>query len=235
MKTKHITEAVMHGIFFACGMLAIAFVALISLYILTAGLPAIGQIGLGEFLLGTVWQSTAAEPKFGILPFILTSIWGTLGAILIGVPVGVLTAVFLSKVASPRLAGIVRPAVDLLAGIPSVVYGLVGMMGPVPPMMQGFHLSNGTRLLAALRGLALQVLPRPAHRQHVRQTGQTPGGDVPLQTVVPAQLVDGPEVPLRQALVDGDHRLLRPPGRPGRRHPAGHRPDAGSVCLRHPV
>ena len=103
MKTKHITEAVMHAVFFICGMLAIAFVALISLYIITAGLPAIKEIGLGEFLLGTVWKSTAAEPSFGILPFILTSIWGTLGAIVIGVPVGVLTAVFLSKVASPRV------------------------------------------------------------------------------------------------------------------------------------
>ena len=159
MKTKHITEAVMHAVFFTCGMLAIAFVALISLYIITAGLPAIKEIGLGEFLLGAVWKSTAAEPSFGILPFILTSIWGTLGAIVIGVPVGVLTAVFLSKVASPRVAGIVRPAVDLLAGIPSVVYGLVGMMVLVPLMMQVFHLDNGTCLLAAMLVLAIMILP----------------------------------------------------------------------------
>ena len=149
----------MHAVFFICGMLAIAFVALISLYIITAGLPAIKEIGLGEFLLGTVWKSTAAEPSFGILPFILTSIWGTLGAIVIGVPVGVLTAVFLSKVASPRVAGIVRPAVDLLAGIPSVVYGLVGMMVLVPLMMQVFHLDNGTCLLAAMLVLAIMILP----------------------------------------------------------------------------
>ena len=148
MKTKHITEAVMHAVFFICGMLAIAFVALISLYIITAGLPAIKEIGLGEFLLGTVWKSTAAEPSFGILPFILTSIWGTLGAIVIGVPVGVLTAVFLSKVASPRVAG-----------IPSVVYGLVGMMVLVPLMMQVFHLDNGTCLLAAMLVLAIMILP----------------------------------------------------------------------------
>ncbi len=159
MKTKHITEAVMHAVFFTCGMLAIAFVALISLYIITAGLPAIKEIGLGDFLLGTVWKSTAAEPSFGILPFILTSIWGTLGAIVIGVPVGVLTAVFLSKVASPRVASIVRPAVDLLAGIPSVVYGLVGMMVLVPLMMQVFHLDNGTCLLAAMLVLAMMILP----------------------------------------------------------------------------
>ena len=159
MKTKHITEAVMHAVFFICGMLAIAFVALISLYIITAGLPAIKEIGLGEFLLGTVWKSTAAEPSFGILPFILTSIWGTLGAIVIGVPVGVLTAVFLSKVASPRVAGIVRPAVDLLAGIPSVVYGLVGMMVLLPAIRKTFDIAAGDSLLAAIIVLAVMILP----------------------------------------------------------------------------
>ena len=159
MKTKHITEALMHAVFFICGMLAIAFVAVISVYIVIAGLPAIRQIGLADFLFGTVWKSTAAEPQFGILPFILSSVWGTLGAILIGVPVGVLTAVFLSKVASPRLAGVVRPAVELLAGIPSVVYGLVGMMVLVPLMMQVFQLNNGTCLLAAMLVLAIMILP----------------------------------------------------------------------------
>lgn len=159
VKTKHITEAVMHAVFFSCGMLAIAFVALITLYIVTAGLPAIGEIGLKEFLLGAEWKSTAAEPKFGILPFILTSFWGTLGAVIIGVPVGVLTAVFLSKVAGPRLAGVVRPAVELLAGIPSVVYGLVGMMVLVPLMMEVFRLKNGTCLLAAILVLAVMILP----------------------------------------------------------------------------
>ena len=159
VKTKHITEAVMHAVFFSCGMLAIAFVALITLYIVTAGLPAIGEIGLKEFLLGAEWKSTAAEPKFGILPFILTSFWGTLGAVIIGVPVGVLTAVFLSKVAGPRLAGVVRPAVELLAGIPSVVYGLVGMMVLVPLMMEVFRLKNGTCLLAAILVLTVMVLP----------------------------------------------------------------------------
>ena len=159
MKTKHITEAVMHAVFFTCGMLAIAFVALISLYIITAGLPAIKEIGLGEFLLGTVWKSTAAEPSFGILPFILTSIWGTLGAIIIGVPVGVLTAVFLSKVASPRVAGIVRPAVDLLAGIPSVVYGLVGMMVLVPGIRKLFNVPDGASLLSAIVVLTVMILP----------------------------------------------------------------------------
>ena len=158
MKTKHITEAVMHAVFFTCGMLAIAFVAIISLYIITAGLPAIKEIGLGDFLLGTVWKSTAAEPSFGILPFILTSIWGTLGAIVIGVPVGVLTAVFLSKVASPRVASIVRPAVDLLAGIPSVVYGFFGLTVMVPMVRE--HLGgNGNSMLTASLLLGMMILP----------------------------------------------------------------------------
>jgi len=124
-----------------------------------SGLPAIREIGLLDFLFGTEWKSTAAEPKFGILPFILTSIWGTLGAIVIGVPVGLLTAVFLSKVASRRVASVVRPAVELLAGIPSVVYGLIGMMVLVPAVMELFHLKNGTCLFAAILVLAIMILP----------------------------------------------------------------------------
>ena len=118
----------MNAVFFVCGAAAIAAVALITVYMVVSGLPAIREIGLLDFLFGTEWKSTAAEPKFGILPFILTSIWGTLGAIVIGVPVGLLTAVFLSKVASRRVASVVRPAVELLAGIPSVVYCLLAAM-----------------------------------------------------------------------------------------------------------
>lgn len=124
-----------------------------------AGLPAIREIGLANFLFGTEWASTAAEPKFGILPFILTSVWGMLGAALLGVPVGLMCAVYLSKVASKRAAGIVRPAVELLAGIPSVVYGLVGMMVLVPAVMDMFRLKNGTCLLAAILVLAVMILP----------------------------------------------------------------------------
>ena len=138
---------------------AIAAVALITVYMVVSGLPAIREIGLLDFLFGTEWKSTAAEPKFGILPFILTSIWGTLGAIVIGVPVGLLTAVFLSKVASRRVASVVRPAVELLAGIPSVVYGLIGMMVLVPAVMELFHLKNGTCLFAAILVLAIMILP----------------------------------------------------------------------------
>ena len=110
----------MNAVFFICGFIAIVFVLFISIYLIISGLPAIREIGLVDFLFGTEWASTAAEPKFGILPFILTSIYGTCGAILLGVPVGFMTAVFLAKVAPPKLAAVVRPAVDLLAGIPSV-------------------------------------------------------------------------------------------------------------------
>ena len=127
MKVKQSIERIMNGVFFVCGMVSIAAVALITLYMIWAGLPAIIQVGPVDFLLGTVWKSTAAEPQFGILPFILTSVWGMIGALLLGVPVGVLTAVFLSKLAPAKLANAVRPAVELLAGIPSVVYGLIGI------------------------------------------------------------------------------------------------------------
>ena len=152
-------EHFMNAVFFACGMVAILAVLLITGYMIVAGLPAIGQIGVTEFLFGTQWASTAADPKFGILPFILTSAWGTLGAIIIGVPIGLLTAVFLAKVANPKVAGVVRPAVELLAGIPSVVYGLIGMMVLVPAMMDIFNLNNGTCLLAAILVLAIMILP----------------------------------------------------------------------------
>ena len=152
-------EAVMNFIFFLCGMLAVGCVVLISVYMVISGVPAIHKIGLFRFLLGTEWASTAAEPKFGILPFILTSIYGTAGAIVLGVPVGFMTAVFLAKVAPPRLASLVRPAVDLLAGIPSVVYGLIGMMVLVPAVRVAFHLPDGASLFCAILVLAVMILP----------------------------------------------------------------------------
>lgn len=152
-------EAIMNFLFFLCGILAVGCVVLISAYMVISGVPAIRQIGLFRFLFGTEWASTAADPKFGILPFLLSSIYGTLGATLIGVPVGLLTAVFLSKVASRRVASVVRPAVELLAGIPSVVYGLIGMMVLVPAVMELFHLKNGTCLFAAILVLAIMILP----------------------------------------------------------------------------
>ena len=110
-----VMECVMHALFLLCGLIAIAFVLFISFYLILSGLPAIRTIGLTEFLFGQTWASTAAEPQFGILPFILTSIYGTAGAILLGVPVGFLTAVFLAKVAPRKVAAVVRPAIDLLA------------------------------------------------------------------------------------------------------------------------
>nr|WP_317408673.1 phosphate ABC transporter permease subunit PstC [Fournierella massiliensis] len=159
MKMKQSIERIMNAVFFICGMVSIAAVALITIYMVWAGLPAIIKIGPVDFLLGTVWKSTAAEPQFGILPFILTSVWGMLGALIIGVPVGVLTAVFLAKLAPPKLAALVRPAVELLAGIPSVVYGLIGMIVLVPAVMKAFELKSGSCLLSAILVLAIMVLP----------------------------------------------------------------------------
>ncbi|OUQ79578.1 phosphate ABC transporter permease subunit PstC [Flavonifractor sp. An10] len=152
-------ETIMNLVFFACGFIAIVFVLFISVYLIISGIPAIREIGLIDFLFGTEWASTAAEPKFGILPFILTSIYGTAGAIVLGVPVGFMTAVFLAKVAPPRLAAVVRPAVDLLAGIPSVVYGLIGMMVLVPAVRVAFNLPDGASLFCAIIVLAVMILP----------------------------------------------------------------------------
>ncbi len=152
-------EVFMNLLFFVCGLIAVVVVLFISIYLIVSGLPAIREIGLVDFLFGTEWASTAAEPKFGILPFILTSIYGTAGAIVLGVPVGFMTAVFLAKVAPPRLASLVRPAVDLLAGIPSVVYGLIGMMVLVPAVRVAFHLPDGASLFCAILVLAVMILP----------------------------------------------------------------------------
>ena len=160
MKPKaKIKESAMGALFFVCGAISVVCVLVITVYLIVAGLPAIQEIGIIPFLTGTEWSSTAAEPKFGILPFILTTVWGTLGAALIGVPVGVLTAIYLSKMAPRRVADALRMGVQLLAGIPSVVYGLVGMTILVPGMMQWFNLSNGTCLLAAILVLAVMILP----------------------------------------------------------------------------
>ena len=152
-------EKIMNTLFFLCGLLAVAFVLFITIYLILAGLPAIREIGLTKFLFGKVWASTAQEPQYGILPFILTSVYGTLGAVLIGVPVGLFTAIFLGKMAPRRAAAVVRPAVDLLAGIPSVVYGLVGMIVLVPFVRNTFHLPDGANLFSAILILAIMILP----------------------------------------------------------------------------
>ena len=158
-RIRAVSERVMNGFFFLCGILAIGCVALISVYMVLSGIPAIREIGLGEFLFGKVWASTANEPKFGILPFILTSFYGTAGATLIGVPIGLMTAVFLAKIAPRRLADKIRPAVDLLAGIPSVVYGLIGVSVLVPFIAAVFDLPKGTSLFAAILVLSVMILP----------------------------------------------------------------------------
>ena len=152
-------EKFIHGIFLVLGLVAVASVLLISVYLIVAGLPAIREIGLVKFLFGKTWASTAATPQFGILPFILTSVYGTAGAIVLGVPVGFFTAVYLSKHAPQWLRETGESAVSLLAGIPSVVYGLVGMMVLVPGIQKVFHLSDGSGLLAAILVLAVMILP----------------------------------------------------------------------------
>ena len=159
MKKKQTMEDVVHGVFLLLGLVTVGCVLLITVYLILSGLPAITKIGLGKFLFGTEWASTAADPKYGILPFILTSVYGTCGAILLGVPVGFLTAVFLSKMAPKKLRSVMESAVSLLAGIPSVVYGLVGMLVLVPGIRKLLHVPDGASLLAAMVVLAIMILP----------------------------------------------------------------------------
>ena len=135
---KNLAENIIHGIFLILGLVTVACVLLITVYLVISGIPAIRKIGIVKFLFGTKWASTAAEPEYGILPFILTSIYGTAGAIAVGVPIGFMTAVYLAKVAPPKVKAAVGSAVGLLAGIPSVVYGLVGMMVLVPGIRKLF-------------------------------------------------------------------------------------------------
>ncbi len=158
-KKKQLLEAVIHGIFLVLGLITVGCVLLISVYLIISGIPAIRKIGLVKFLFGKVWASTAAEPSYGILPFILTSIYGTAGAIAIGVPVGFLTAVYLAKAAPQKLRTVMEAAISLLAGIPSVVYGLVGMLILVPGIRKIFHVPDGASLLAAIIVLAIMILP----------------------------------------------------------------------------
>ena len=159
MKKNQVLEKVIHGIFLLLGLITVGCVLLITIYLVISGIPAIREIGLIDFLFGKEWESTAAEPKYGILPFILTSIYGTAGAILIGVPIGFMTAVYLSKLASPKVKSAMQSAVSLLAGIPSVVYGLVGMLVLVPAIRKIFNVPDGASLLAAIIVLAIMILP----------------------------------------------------------------------------
>ena len=159
MKIKNLTEIIIHGIFLCLGLVTVASVALITVYLVVSGIPAITKIGPGDFLFGTEWASTAKEPQFGILPFILTSVYGTAGAILVGVPIGFMTAVYLAKMAPKPVRNAMTEAVSLLAGIPSVVYGLVGMMVLVPGIRKLFNVPDGASLLAAIIVLAIMILP----------------------------------------------------------------------------
>ena len=161
LRTRKAMEQAIHLIFLLCGIVAVGFVLCISVYLVLSGLPAIREIGLTKFLFGKVWAPTNATtgPQFGILPFILTSVYGTAGALLLGVPVGLMTPIFLAKAAPPRLAAVIRTAVQLLAGIPSVVYGLVGMIVLVPAIRRAFGFGSGACLLAAILVLTVMVLP----------------------------------------------------------------------------
>lgn len=157
MKRKKTIETGFRLLFLICGLIAVAFVLLISIYLIIAGIPAIREVGLVDFLFGDTWN--AGTNEFGILPFILTSVYGTAGAVVIGVPIGIMTALYLSKVAPPRIAKLVNTAVELLAGIPSVIYGLVGMIVVVPAVQSLFGLSSGACLLTAILVLAVMILP----------------------------------------------------------------------------
>ncbi|MBE6810402.1 MAG: phosphate ABC transporter permease subunit PstC [Clostridia bacterium] len=159
MKKNRLFENIVHGIFLILGLITVGCVLLITVYLIISGIPAIKEIGLFNFLFGKEWASTAAEPKYGILPFILTSVYGTAGAILIGVPIGFFTAVYLSKVANKKVRAVIEAAVNLLAGIPSVVYGLVGMLVLVPAIREIFNVPDGASLLAAIIVLAIMILP----------------------------------------------------------------------------
>lgn len=159
MKKSLSVEKVIHGFFLILGLITVACVFLVTAYLVVSGLPAIGEIGLVKFFLGDQWAPTHTRPLYGILPFILTSIYGTLGAIIIGVPIGFLCALYLSKIASGKIKHTMDAAVNLLAGIPSVVYGLVGMLVLVPGIRDLFGLPDGASLLAAIIVLAIMILP----------------------------------------------------------------------------
>lgn len=159
MKRKKLFENIVHGVFLVLGLVTVGFVLLITVYLILSGIPAIREIGIFQFLFGKEWTSTATKPSYGILPFVLTSVYGTAGAILIGVPIGFLTAVYLAKLAPKKVKAVMESAVSLLAGIPSVVYGLVGMIVLVPVIRKVFSLPDGASLFAAIIVLAVMILP----------------------------------------------------------------------------
>lgn len=157
--SKQTVEHVIHGIFLLLGLVTVGCVLLITVYLVISGIPAIVEIGFFDFFFGKTWAPTSSDPRYGILPFILTSIYGTAGAIVLGVPIGFFTAVYLAKAAPRKVRNLMEPAVSLLAGIPSVVYGLVGMLILVPWIRNLFHVSDGASLLAAIIVLSIMILP----------------------------------------------------------------------------
>lgn len=168
-KQKSAVEKAAQGIFTLCAFIAILAVASITAYMIMNGTPALFKVGVKEILFGTLWKPTAAEPSFGILYVILTSIIGTTLAVILGVPIGLFTAIFLAETAPKRLAAVVKPAVELLAGIPSVIYGLLGIM-VLNPIMYKLELAvfknsethqftGGANLLSAVLVLAIMILP----------------------------------------------------------------------------
>lgn len=158
-RAANLIEKSMNMLFTFCGLSAVVFVILITGFLCVSGVPAISKIGIAEFLFGTDWASTSDNPAYGILPFILSSIYGTLGAIVVGVPVGILCAVFIAKMVNEKIAGIVRSSVDLLSGIPSVLFGLVGMIIIVPTVREIFNLPDGANLFSAIIVLSIMILP----------------------------------------------------------------------------
>ena len=153
------TESIVHTTFALLGLITVGCVLLITIYLIVSGFPAIVKIGFFKFMFGKVWASTAQDPKYGILPFILTSVYGTIGAIILGVPVGFFTAVYLAKLAPKKVRAVSETLISLLAGIPSVVYGLTGMLVIVPAIRKIFNIPDGASLLAAIIVLAVMILP----------------------------------------------------------------------------
>ncbi|WP_294467669.1 phosphate ABC transporter permease subunit PstC [uncultured Anaerofustis sp.] len=164
MKLKNKTKqdrvsGIFEKIFLFCAVISIISVIVISLYMIISGFPAVKEIGLFNFLFGTVWNPTGANPSYGILPMILSSIFATFGAIIIGVPIGVLTAVFLSEIANKKVANFIRPFIEILSGIPSVIYGFVGLILLVPFIAKIFNLSYGANLFTGMLVLSIMILP----------------------------------------------------------------------------
>lgn len=168
-KSISLAERIAQAVFTVCAFFAVLAVVSITVYMLLNGTPALFQVGIKDILFSTTWKPTAAEPQYGIMFVILTSIVGTALAIMIGVPVGVLTAVFLAETAPPKLAGVVKPAVELLAGIPSVIYGLLGLLILNPLMYklemavfkdsETHQFTGGANLISAVIVLAVMILP----------------------------------------------------------------------------